>query len=235
MTHTELIPFVGHHSSIVIGKGGSTIKQLMRETGCFIKVEKPNSSAGRPLPFFVVQGPHEKAVNQATIRIQRLLMNSMMRNDKKYKDETGELSQQTQFLELKIADLEANGCDVEGDVDGASDEKDLWIERLTRKVTEKDQEIEALKKEIDRLKAENYAQDFTDIITQAKTDLERILGPGSAGTMPNVARSFAEMADDESDDDTDESEDEDDAINVDMGPPIVNGKTSRPLLRFKKA
>jgi hypothetical protein len=162
MTYTELIPFVGHHSSIVIGKGGSTIQQLMRETGCFIKAEKPNASAGRPLPFFAVQGPHEKAVNQATIRIQRLLMKSMMRHEKKYKDETGELSQRNQFLELKVADDEENRADSDAEADGCTDsvgnENDLWIEKLT----EKDQEIEALKKEIARLNDALYDSDDDD-------------------------------------------------------------------------
>ena len=122
MSYTELIPFVGRHSSIVIGKGGNTIKQLMRETGCFIKAEKPNASEGRPLPFFVVEGPHEKAVNQATIRIQRLLMNSMIRNEKKYNDENRELSERNQFLELKIADIEENGSDIGAETNDSDSE-----------------------------------------------------------------------------------------------------------------
>ena len=166
MTYTELIPFVGHHSSIVIGKGGSTIQHLMRETGCFIKAEKPNASAGRPLPFFAVQGPHEKAVNQATIRIQGLLMKSMMRHEKKYKDETGELSQRNQFLELKVADAEENRTDSDEEADGCSaslgDEKDRWIEKLTRKLTEKDQEIEQLKKEVSELNDALYDSEDDD-------------------------------------------------------------------------
>jgi len=155
MNYTELIPFVGHHSSIVIGKGGSTIKQLMRETGCFIKAEKPNASDGRPLPFFVVQGHHEKAVNQATIRIQRLLLNSMMRNEKKSKEETGELSQRNQFLELKVADTAENASDSGAEADEDFNEKDLFIKKLT----EKDQEIEALKKEVAELTNVLYDSD----------------------------------------------------------------------------
>ena len=155
MTYTELIPFVGHHSSIVIGKGGSTIKQLIQETGCFIKAEKPNASDGRPLPFFVVQGPHEKAVNQATIRIQRLLLNSMMRNEKKSKEETGELSQRNQFLELKVADTAENASDSGAEADEGFNEKDLLIKKLT----EKDQEIEALKKEVVELTNVLYDSD----------------------------------------------------------------------------
>jgi len=159
MTHTVLIPFVGRHSSIVIGRAGSTIKQLMRETGCFIKAEKPNASAGRPLPFFVVQGPHEKAVNQATIRIQRLLMNSMMNSFKVYKDETEQLSERNQFLELKVADNEENRSDGFTCDGVSSNEKDLLIETLTRKVTEKDQEIEQLKKEVAELTDALYDSD----------------------------------------------------------------------------
>ena len=78
MTYTFRIPFVGHHSSIVNGKGGSTIKKLMVETGCFIKAENANVSEGRPLPFFHVEGLNEKMVNQAALQIQSMLMTPMM-------------------------------------------------------------------------------------------------------------------------------------------------------------
>jgi hypothetical protein len=112
MPYIFLVPFVGHHSSFVIGKGGSTIKKLVEETGCFIKAEKSNVAEGRPLPFFHIEGPNEKMVNQATIRIQTMLMTSMMRNEKTIKSQIDELVQQNQFLELKVVD-QTEEADVE--------------------------------------------------------------------------------------------------------------------------
>jgi hypothetical protein len=134
MPYIFLIPFVGHHSSIVIGKGGSTIKKLIEETGCFIKAENANVSEGRPLPFFRVDGLNEKMVNQATIRIQTMLLTSMMRNEKTLKSQNEELTRQTKFLEMKVADEETDVEDT-----GISDEKDVWIDRLSRKIVGKDQ------------------------------------------------------------------------------------------------
>ena len=136
MTVTFLIPFVGHHSAFVIGKGGSTIKKMNGETGCFIKAEKANVGEGRPLPFFHIEGPNEKMVNQATIRIQTMLLTSMMRNEKTLKSQNEELSQQNQFLELKVADQDED--------DGTGDEKDVWIDKLTRTLVEKEIYIEKL-------------------------------------------------------------------------------------------
>jgi hypothetical protein len=101
-----MIPYSGYHGAIVIGKGRSTINQLMTETGCFIQEKQPEIEYGRPTAYFYVEAPHEKALNQATIRIQRLLINSMMRNDKKLKSETEALGQENQHLQLIIANLE---------------------------------------------------------------------------------------------------------------------------------
>jgi len=101
-----MIPYSGYHGAIVIGKSRSTINQLMTETGCFIQEKPPEIEYGRPTAYFYVEAPHEKALNQATIRIQRLLINSMMRNDKKLKSETEALGQENQHLQLIIANLE---------------------------------------------------------------------------------------------------------------------------------
>jgi len=109
MNFTILVPFVGSHGSIVIGSGGRTITQIMRETGCFIQAEKPNSTLGRHLPFFVIKGQNEKFVNQATIRIQRLLMRSMIRKEQSAHNKSCELFSKIQELELKVSYLEDNG------------------------------------------------------------------------------------------------------------------------------
>ena len=106
------------------------------ETGCFIKAEKANVSEGRPLPFFHIEGPNEKMVNQATIRIQTMLLTSMMRNEKTLKSQNEELSQQNQFLELKVADQDED--------DATGDEKDVCLSKLTRTLVEKEIYIEKL-------------------------------------------------------------------------------------------
>ena len=148
MTYTFRIPFVGHHSSIVNGKGGSTIKKLMGETGCFIKAENANVSEGRPLPFFHIEGLNEKMVNQAALQIQSMLMTSMMRNEKSLKSQNEEMTRQTNFLEMKVVDQDVDqdvdqGVDQDVD-DGTGDEKDVLIDSLTSKLAEKDQQIASL-------------------------------------------------------------------------------------------
>jgi hypothetical protein len=169
MVHIFLIPFVGHHSSFVIGKGGSTIKKLMEETGCFIKAEKANVAEGRPLPFFHIEGPNEKMVNQATIQIQSMLMTSMMRNEKTLKSQNEEMTRQTNFLEMKVADQDED--------DGTSDEKDVWIDKLTRKLVEKEIYIE-------KLNAKLNAEILTNsrlTTSQSTDDIDSIKGMIGAG------------------------------------------------------
>jgi len=106
MTITFMLPFSSNHAAIIIGKGGSTISQLQIETGCFIQVKRRDPKNGRPMPFVLIQGPNEKSVNQATIRVQGLIIKSMMAKETTQASEINDLGQQNQFLELKIADRE---------------------------------------------------------------------------------------------------------------------------------
>ena len=147
MAYVEFIPFTGHHGSIVIGKKGSTIKQLMFETGCNITARKPSPTEGRPFPFFSIEGPHEKAVNQATIRIQKLILSSMMRHEKNIQKEISETVERNQFLELKLSDQ-----DEQNDI--MDSEKDLWIRKT------------------DDLDIEQLSDQFSNIITTTHDEWE---------------------------------------------------------------
>jgi len=90
--------------------------------------------------------------------------------------------------------------DEEADVEetGISYEKDVWIDRLTRKLAEKDTQLASL----------------LDISKDTITSLASLLGSSTD--------THEEETDDDSDDDSDEEED-DEHISVDMGP-LVKGK-----------
>lgn len=106
MSFTHTIPFVGSHSSIVIGKRGSTIKQLQSEYGCFIKAMKPDKEKGLPLPYFIIEGSDERAVNHVIIKIQGLLLRSMCRSEKELRCELESKDREVQHLNLVVADRE---------------------------------------------------------------------------------------------------------------------------------
>jgi hypothetical protein len=273
MSFTFLIPYVGHHSAFVIGKGGSTIKKLMEETGCFIKAEKPNAAEGRPLPFFIVEGPNEKMVNQATIKIQTMLMTSMMRNEKTLKSQNDEMGQQLQHLELKVSNQaeEVDGSEVAALIT-ACDEKADWIDILIRKLAEKDKQLESLldiskevillcdKEAIKKILEKARSKDTEDVdddsdvedtgisyekdvwidrltrkLAEKDTQLASLLDI-SKDTITSLASLLGSSTDthedepreeEESDDDSDE---EDEHISVDMGP-LVKGKGKDPCTK----
>ena len=108
MTFTQSIPFTGNHSSIVIGKKGTTIKKLQAETGCFIQAKKPEPENSRPLPFFFVEGQNELQVLKCSIQIQGMLMKSLSRSEK-------QLNVMCTAMEEEIASMHLNAetCDVE--------------------------------------------------------------------------------------------------------------------------
>ena len=72
------IPFRYPHGGIVIGRGGNTVKGIAAKTGTRITTHKADHARKLPLPYFLVEGPHQRAVNEATIQIQSLLLTSMM-------------------------------------------------------------------------------------------------------------------------------------------------------------
>ena len=114
MTFTHTIPFVGSHSSIVIGKRGSTIKQLQDEFGCFIKVMKPDKEKGLPLPYFIIEGTDERAVNHVIIKIQGLILRSMCRSEKELRSDLESKDREVQHLNLVVADRDEQITSLEG-------------------------------------------------------------------------------------------------------------------------
>ena len=83
---TYTIPFRYPHGGIVIGKGGSNVKQLALRTNTIITTHKADPSRNRPLPYFKVQIHHsigESGVLRAVMEIQGLLLTSMMNAEHK--------------------------------------------------------------------------------------------------------------------------------------------------------
>ena len=114
---TAMIPFTHPHGGIVIGSGGKTIKALMGRFGCFIEAQKAQPLEGRPLPYFVVRGPHQKAVNQATIEIYRLLTTSMMNGEKKLKMENETLGSKLEHADMSAIERNEKLAELVSDVD----------------------------------------------------------------------------------------------------------------------
>ena len=105
---TQTIPFTNPHGGIVIGSGGKTIHAIQHRTGCIIQAKKPEPTQGRPLPFFLIQAPHEKALNLATIEIFRLINTSMMNSEKKLREEISDMASRQQHQELVIESLKTD-------------------------------------------------------------------------------------------------------------------------------
>lgn len=98
---TQSIPFAGHHGSIVIGKGGTTIKQIIHEMGCSIETKKPEPQYGRPLPYFYISGYNELMVLRTTMRIQQLILKSNSRTEKELIEKTTMLKSEISKIQLE--------------------------------------------------------------------------------------------------------------------------------------
>jgi len=90
---TYTIPFRYPHGGIVIGKGGSNVKQLALRTNTIITTHKADPSRNMPLPYFKVQIHHSIGVGftgvlRAVMEIQGLLLTSMMNAEHKYSKST---------------------------------------------------------------------------------------------------------------------------------------------------
>ena len=79
----SLIPFTTPHGGIVIGQKASNIQKLQREYGCKIETKSADPEHKRENPYFLVRAPNEQALNHVCLEIQRLLIISMMRGEKK--------------------------------------------------------------------------------------------------------------------------------------------------------
>jgi len=94
------IPFTKHHGGIVFGKGGKTLNAIKHRFQCDIQPQDPNPYYGHETSFFLIRGPHLKAVNLATIEIYRLLTISLMSSDKRLREELEEISDELNHLKL---------------------------------------------------------------------------------------------------------------------------------------
>ena len=119
---SAMIPFTNPHGGIVIGSRRRTLNALMTRFGCNIEEHKAQYELKRPLPYFLVQGPHMKAVNQATIEIYRLLTISLMNGEKKLKTEIEELVNESTHATLSVYEREATIAELETDVQFLTEE-----------------------------------------------------------------------------------------------------------------
>ena len=77
-TFTQKIPYVSSHGAIVVGKGGSTAKALKGEFNLTMLRAFRDDDGSQ---YFIIKGFDERGVNHATIRVQGLIMTSMMRKE----------------------------------------------------------------------------------------------------------------------------------------------------------
>ena len=80
-----MIPFVGNHSSIVIGSKGKCIYSLQQEFGVNIRAMKADPTQDRPVPYFLIEG-NERSVLFAALKVHSLLSLSMSRSEKQLKE-----------------------------------------------------------------------------------------------------------------------------------------------------
>tara|TARA_B110000902_G_scaffold112095_1_gene132228 strand:+ start:32 stop:376 length:345 start_codon:yes stop_codon:yes gene_type:complete len=66
----------GDHGAIVIGKGGTTVQDLQQKHHlALLRAIRDDDGT----QYFIIKGPNERDVHNATIRVQELLMISMQR------------------------------------------------------------------------------------------------------------------------------------------------------------
>jgi len=78
------VPFVGNHSSMVIGSKGKCIQSLQQEFGVNIRAMKADTSKNLPVPYFLIEG-NERDVLFASLKVHSLLSLSMGRSEKELK------------------------------------------------------------------------------------------------------------------------------------------------------
>jgi len=78
------VPFVGNHSSMVIGSKGKCIQSFQKEFGVNIKAMKADTSKNLPVPYFLIEG-NERDVLYASLKVHSLLSLSMGRSEKELK------------------------------------------------------------------------------------------------------------------------------------------------------
>jgi hypothetical protein len=73
---SDKVNYIGNHGAIVIGKCGKTVLALKAEFNLTMLRAFRDDSGEQ---YFIIKGLDERLVNLATIRVQSLLMSSLMR------------------------------------------------------------------------------------------------------------------------------------------------------------
>ena len=99
------VPFVGNHSSIVIGAKGNCIRSLQQEFGVNIRAMKADTSKNLPVPYFLIEG-NERDVLFAALKVQSLLSISMGRSEKELKTKNDQLTKDNEEMIGLLHDMD---------------------------------------------------------------------------------------------------------------------------------
>ena len=91
------VPFVGNHSSMVIGAKGKCIKSLQQEFGVNMRAMKADPSNNLPVPYFLIEGD-ERSVLFAALKVHSLLSLSMGRSEKELKATNEQLTKDNEEM-----------------------------------------------------------------------------------------------------------------------------------------
>ena len=91
------VPFVGNHSSMVIGSKGKCIQSLQQEFGVNIRAMKADPSKNLPVPYFLIEG-NERDVLFASLKVHSLLSLSMGRSEKELKAKNEKLTKDNEEM-----------------------------------------------------------------------------------------------------------------------------------------
>ena len=101
------VPFVGTHSSIVIGAKGSCIRSLQQEFGVNIRAMKADTSKNLPVPYFLIEGD-ERDVLFASLKIHSLLSISMGRSAKELKTKNAQLIKDNEDMIVLLHEMDTS-------------------------------------------------------------------------------------------------------------------------------
>ena len=91
------VPFVGNHSSIVIGSKGKCINSLQTEFDVDIRAMKADHQKKHPVPYFLIKGD-ERNVLFAALKVHSLLSLSMGRSEKELKATNEQLTKDNEEM-----------------------------------------------------------------------------------------------------------------------------------------
>jgi hypothetical protein len=99
------VPFVGNHSSMVIGSKGKCIQSLQNEFGVDIRAMKADHQKNLPVPYFLIKGD-ERSVLFAALKVHSLLSLSMGRSEKELKVENEQLTKDNEEMIGLLHDMD---------------------------------------------------------------------------------------------------------------------------------